>query len=235
MKIKNKDLAIYLGFKLNKIGDTYTPLELNELKDLELNHFNSFGEYVDIDLDILDFTNNLESITFKNFEIDDEIINKIKGYSKLKSLSFDHSLVDFEKISQLKIDYLSITNNALVRTDYFKNNMYKGLIITDSDLIDIKNIEHMTDLEFLHISNSNVINYELLEKLKKISILEFDETNISDISFLLELPNIKKVSLDKELYIKNIDIIKELKKRNVTFFERGYLPIVDYEDIKMSK
>lgn len=235
MKIRNKDLAIYLGFKLNKIGDEYSPLELSNLKELELNHFNSFNEYVDVDIEILNYTSNLESLTLKNFEITDEIIDAIKKYERLKLLSINHCIADFEKIAQIDVDYLSITDNALLRTDYFKDKNYKGLIVTDSDLIDIDNITHMKDLEFLHISNSNVVNYEKIENLKNLSTLHFDETNISNISFLLKLPNIKTVSLDKELYMKNIDIVNKLKEKDVLFIEKGYLPILDVEDKEMVK
>ena len=54
MKIRNKNLALYLDFKLNKIGDEFTVSELEELKEFSLNQLNDFGEYEEVDLEILE-------------------------------------------------------------------------------------------------------------------------------------------------------------------------------------
>lgn len=226
MQIKNKDLAIYLGFKLNKIGNVFSEEELKELKELNLNQLDGFGDYQEIDIEVLDYASNLETLVLRNFEINDEIINKLKKMNNLKSISLDSCLIDdFNKIGELDLDYLSITNNRFLTTDFLKGKQYRGLIITDSDLIDINNIKDMAELEFLHISNSHVTNSEQIKNLKNLNIVHIEHSDIKDISFLQELPNLKTVGIDKEMYNNNTKTVVELENRNVEFLEDGLVPI----------
>ena len=233
MQIKNNDLAIYLGFKLNKIGNEFTTSELSTLKELNMNQLDGFGEYQDIDLEVLDYTNNLESLVLKNFEITDDILDKLKKMNNLKSISFESCIIDdFNKIGELDIDYLSITENAHLRTDFLKDKKYRGLILDDSDLIDISNIHNMPDLELLHVSNSHVVNQDLLENLTNLSIIHVENSDINDISFLESLPKLITVGLDKEIYDNNLSTVTYLENNGVKILDQGLIPMNEEQNVK---
>lgn len=226
MKIVNKDLALYLGFKLNKIGNEFSEEELSKLKELSFNQLNSFGEYVEVDIDVLKYTKNLNNLEFRNFEITDNILEEIKNINTLNVLSFKHCIIDdFNKIGEINVDNLSITNNIKLNTNFLIGKQYERLCLNDSDYLDIQNMQDMNELTFLSISNSNVINSDCLKKLTGLNSLFIQNTNIDDISFLLELPNLKEVGIDRELYENNNEIIFELEERGVVFLDNGLIPI----------
>lgn len=231
MKIRNDNLALYLGFKLNKIGNEFTAQELSNLKELNMNQLNDFEEYEDIDLEVLDYTPNLETLVLKNFEITPELINKLKNIKNLKSVSFERCIIDdFNLIRELDVDYLAITKNAFLRTDFLKGKKYKALVLTDSDLIDIDNIKDMEGLETLYVSNSNVKNPELIGNFSNLSILHIENSNIEDISFLKNMNNLRSLGINRNLYEMSKDTVNCLKERKVDFLDNGYIPIVDIEE-----
>ena len=226
MQIKNKDLAIFLFFKLNKIGNEFSKNELATLKELTLNQLDIQGMVKDVDIEILDHTENLESITFKNFSITDEIIDKLKKIKSLKTVTFEKCIIsNFDRIGELDLDYLCITNNRFIRTDFLKGKSYLGLVLTDSDLLDINNIQHMTSLSFLNVSNSHIENPNLIGNLQGLSIVHIENSDIKDISFLESLPNLRTVGIDKEKYDNNLDTIVKLKEKEVDLLEQGYIEI----------
>lgn len=226
MQIKNKDLALFLDLKLNKIGNEFSSDELEKLKELVLNQYNIFNEFSEVDIEVLDFTKNLESLDLKNFEITDEIIDKIKKIETLKKLSLDHCLIeDFNKIGDIDVDYLGISNNKFLNTDFLKNKSYKGLMLSDSLSLDIENIKDMDNLKILNLSNSNIVNPSLISDLKSLNILHIENTDIKDISFLKELPELNEVGIDKKLYDYSYDIVSQLEDKDVLFLEKGIVPI----------
>ncbi len=235
MKIRNKDLALYLGFRLNKIGDEFTIEELSDLKELVIDQLNFVGEYEEVDIDVLDNVPNVETLTFKNFQITDEIIEKIKKFKNLKTLKFDRCIIDdFDKIGEIDVEYLAITRNAFLRTDFLRGkNGYKVLELTDSDLIDIDNLIDMKNLERLYISNSDVENYKELGELENLKVLHIENTNIEEIGFMRDLNKLSEVGIDKKLYHSCYDVVVELQDRNVIFLENGFVPIVDEMGKKM--
>ena len=234
MKIRNKDLALYLGFKLNKIGNEFTVEELSNLKELSIDQLNTFGEYEEVDIEVLDNVPNVETLTFKNYKITDELLEKIKKLKNLKSIKFDRCLIDdFNKIGELDVEYLSITNNCFLRTDFLKGkDKYKGLVLTDSDLIDIENIKDMKNLEILYVSNSEVVNPDEIGNLENVQVLHIENTEIEDISFMKKMKNLSKVGIDKKLYIGCLDVAQELEEKGVAFLENGFVPIVDEMGMK---
>lgn len=226
MQIKNKDLALYLGFKLNKIGNEFSSDELEQLKELVINQYNSFNEFCEVDLDVLNFTKNLERLELKNFEITDEIINKIKNIDTLNKLSLDHCLIDdFNKIGDMDVDFLEIFNNKFLRTNFLKNKNYKGLLLSDSLSIDIENIKDMNNLSILNLTNSNIVNPSLIGNLKSLKILHIEKTDIEDITFLKDLPKLSEVGIDRDLYDYSYDIVSQLEDKDVLFLEKGIVPI----------
>jgi len=228
MKIRNENLALYLGFKLNKIGNEFTTEELGELTELNLNQLNEFGEKEEVDVEVLDYTPNLETLTLRNFEITDELIERIKKMPNLKSIAFDRCLIsDFSKIGEINVDYLSISNNRFLTTDFLKGKKYKGLILNDSDNIDIANIADMEGLEVLYVTNSHVENPNMIGKLKDLRTLHVENSDIEDISFMQELEKLDTVGLDREMYVRSGSTINTLLDREVRFYENGYIPIIE--------
>ena len=235
MKIRNKNLALYLGFKLKKIGDEFTVEELSELKELAINQLNDFGEYEEVDIEVLDNVPNVETLTFRNYRVTDELIERIKKLKNLKSIMFERCLIDdFDKIGELDVEHLSITKNCNLRTDFLRGKTkYKSLFLTDSDLIDIENLKGMDNLETLYISNSDVKNPEDIGTLGNVSVLHIENTNIEDISFMRNMEKLRSVGIDKRLYISCNDVVNELEDRNVEFLENGFIPLTESKEAKM--
>ena len=227
MKIRNKNLALYLDFKLNKIGDEFTVSELEELKEFSLNQLNDFGEYEEVDLEILDYVPNVETLVLRNFKITDELLEKIKNIKNLKSISFERcSIDDFNKIGNLNVEFLSITGNPDLRTDFLKDSKkYKGLVLNDSDLIDIANLKDMSDLEFLHVSHSNIDNPEMIKNFNGLKSLYINDTDIDDISFLENMENLLTVGIDRDLYMFSGPVTNKLESKGTMFFDNGYIPL----------
>jgi Leucine-rich repeat (LRR) protein len=228
MKIRNENLALYLGFKLNKIGNEFTTEELGGLTELNLNQLNEFGEQEEVDVEVLDYTPNLETLTLRNFEITDELIEKIKKMPNLKSIAFDRCIIsDFSKIGEIDVDYLSITNNRFLTTDFLKGKNYKALILNDSDNIDIANIADMEGLEVLYVTNSHVENPDMIGKLKNIRTLHIENSDIEDISFMGDMENLTTVGLDRDAYVRSEGTVTKLLDRDVRFYDNGFIPIIE--------
>ena len=69
--IDNSELANYLMFKLDKLENEFSEEELEQIEELVLNPYDINEEYHELDLDVLKYFKNLQTISFSNLLITD--------------------------------------------------------------------------------------------------------------------------------------------------------------------
>ncbi|MGM9877823.1 MAG: hypothetical protein ACI33S_04150 [Bacilli bacterium] len=204
MRLKNKSISNYSKYKLSKIDDSFSIHELDRIDELVINNkiIESDNETFSF-YELYDF-NNLEKLTLRFFDIEEEYIIVLNYFKKLKDIVFDNC--NIFSIGKLKdLDSLSLIN---CKFDFNSMNMksLKNLTIINSK-IDLNSINEFTSLKYLNIS------YCTLDgnlKLQELEDLHIDNTNILDFSFLKELINLKSLTIDTYQYEKAKYLIDNL-------------------------
>ena len=82
IEIKSRSLNNYLTYKLDKLEEIYTQEELLTIKELVIDNDEN------LDITVLKYFENLESLELRNLNIDEQTLNIILSLKKLKDLKF---------------------------------------------------------------------------------------------------------------------------------------------------
>ena len=69
------------------------------------------------------------------------------------------------------------------------------LVVLESDIADLRGLEHAVNLYFLHLSNSRIVDLTPLTNLASLEVLKLYHNKISDISPLANLTNLEELNL----------------------------------------
>lgn len=223
IKFNSEQLTNYIGFKLDVLDNEFTQEQLNSLKELVIDY--EYG----LDLDILKYFNNLESLEIRNFEINKETLNIILSMNNLKDLSFQLCIfnttenMNMLNLKELHLDCCNIEDYSFV----FDMINLERLTLAGLKNLNIYELNKLINLKYLNISHTtcsnDVINITNLEELY------IDSSSIRNIDFVLDLSNLKKLSLSKEQYDNKIDIIEKIKNRDIEIYDYSIMLLGDEE------
>lgn len=223
IKFASQQLTNYIGFKLDVLENEFTEEQLNSLKELVIDY-----EY-NLELDVLKYFNNLETLEIRNFNIDESILKIILSMHNLKSLSFE--LCTFEttnNMNKLNLDELHL--NSCTMNDYsfvFDIKTLVRLTLTGVEQLDILQLNTLTNLKYLNISHTKCTNDVL--NIVNLEELYIDNSNITNLNFVLELPNLKILSLSEEQYKDKKEVIKKIKEKNIEIYDYSIMLLGDVE------
>ena len=222
--IDNSELANYLMFKLDKLENEFSEEELEQIEELVLNPYDINEEYHELDLDVLKYFKNLQTISFSNLLITDFDFENLYKMPNLTGLSFDKcTFENINKIKSLNLLELSIINCDIEDFSFvYGLNTLKSLSILNGNL-SLSKINNLKDLVFLEISSSKVNDIEKLT-LPLLEELYIDETDINNLDIIIDLSNLKKLGLSREQYENNKSIIEVLQNKNVELLNDGIVP-----------
>ena len=222
MVIKDKNLKMYLNILLNKNIEDITEEDCSTIKTISYENNDDPNQYI-LDLEELDYFPNLEGINFSNVLIRKKDLEKLKE-KNIQKLRIQHCAFDSS-------DNLSLLNNLKSleaidsyheNYDFLKNlNELEYLAITKpytKGFLSIENIIGMNHLKKLSLEQCNLDHIELLKELKELELINLLGSALSakTESYLKELPNLKKIYIDKEYDIEKLDPNIEIK---YTLFE----------------
>ena len=223
MKFNSEQLTNYIGFKLDVLDNEFTQEQLNSLKELVIDY--EYG----LDLDILKYFNNLESLEIRNFEINKETLNIILSMNNLKDLSFQLCIfnttenMNMLNLKELHLDCCNIEDYSFI----FDMINLERLTLAGLKNLNIYELNKLINLKYLNISHTtcsnDVINITNLEELY------IDGSSIRNIDFVLDLSNLKKLSLSKEQYENKNDIIEKIKNRDIEIYDYSIMLLGDEE------
>ncbi len=213
IKIESRGLNNYLTYKLDKLEEVYTEEELSTVDELVIDNDEN------LDITVLKYFINLETLEIRNMTIDNDTLNIILSLKKLKDLKFQ--LCEIENPNLLKeIKLLGLHLDCSKIDDYsfvYEMTELESLTLTGLSNLDIDKLNKLINLKYLNISHTqctdDVLNIESLEELY------IDSSTIKDINFTLNLPNLKTLSLSKEQYENKKEIINKLKSKNIEILD----------------
>lgn len=213
IKIESRSLNNYLTYKLDKLEEVYTEEELSTVDELVIDNDEN------LDITVLKYFINLETLEIRNMTIDNDTLNIILSLKKLKDLKFQ--LCEIENPNLLKeIKLLGLHLDCSKIDDYsfvYEMTELESLTLTGLSNLDIDKLNKLINLKYLNISHTqctdDMLNIESLEELY------IDSSNIKDINFTLNLPNLKTLSLSKEQYENKKEIINKLKSKNIEILD----------------
>ena len=134
--IDNSELANYLMFKLDKLENEFSEEELEQIEELVLNPYDINEEYHELDLDVLKYFKNLQTISFSNLLITDFDFENLYKMPNLTSLNFDKcTFENINKIKSLNLLELSIINCDIEDFSFvYGLNTLKSLSILNGNL-----------------------------------------------------------------------------------------------------
>jgi len=223
------------AFILSSIEDNFKQNKLSELQRLKRIYiFNKhksipFNKKYDIDIEetyaysdeYSGHSENAASYDEKKYEYDDETADDINPneYGFIEAIN----RMVFGGIDD------SITVEDL-------HNIEGELDLSDSEIVDLKGIEHCRNITILNLSGNHIDKIERLSGLGMLELLYLSDNNIESIDCLLNLQNLKELDisfnsiedisvllkLNELIYvnmldnpIKNRDVIKELEDRGI--------------------
>lgn len=218
--IKNKMIADYVMFKLDKLENDFTSEELDKIEELVINYDSKIDDN-SIDIDELKLFKNLKSLTIRNGYILNSYYSVFTKLENLEELALeDCEFENADLISSLKLKKLSLIN-CRINNYTFVNVIepLERLSITNA-IIDMSMINKLKNLKYLEISYSKAditkkVNIDSLEELY------IDNTNIKNLDFTNNLNNLKVLSIDAEQYAKNQNVIKKLRDRDITILNES--------------
>lgn len=183
MKIRTKSIIDQIELELNKDIEEVTEEDCNTIKDLIINGVNIIGEHQSIYIDDIKYFNNLESISINNMEIDELILETLKGIQTLKSIMFNEcEIFDFPTV------FFNVTN---VEFD-FCINYFADILNSFPNVVKLTlkgvNIDYIPKtVKYLNIQKSKIMNYEILNNLdlKELFISLTEYKNNSELYKLL--------------------------------------------------
>lgn len=209
-KIDDDKLFKYISFKLNKLDNDFSIEELKRINEVFINLDEMSN---DVFNDIIKLK-NLESIIIKNGSLYKEDINKLLSLNYLCKLSFDNVFleeIDFSKFNIIELTIIKCNINDFSFIN--KSNAITKLSLVNCD-ININNFDNLNELDYLDLSGSNVNNNFNINNIT-IKELYIDNCNINNLTFISKLINLKRLSIDKEQYDNNKNLVDELEKKGV--------------------
>lgn len=217
IKFESENLTNYIGFRLDKLEDEFTEEELNTLTELVIDYEPT------IDINLLKYFKNLETLELRNFDIDEHTIENIIFLKKLKNLKFQLCTIDsINKLNQINLTGLHL--DCCEMKDYsiiYEMTNLTELSLTGQENIDINKINNLTNLKYLNISHT-ICTKDVLN-LKNIEELYIDNTNIENIEFTLDMPKLIKLGLSDSQYNNKTEIINKLKQKNIQIYDYGIM------------
>ena len=223
--IKDKNLQIFLNLVLNKkIED----IELEDLKNIKMISYenNDDPQEYHLDLEELNYFSNLEDLNFSNILLTKENIEIIKKL-KIKKLRLNHCAIDSSNNLGLLQDLLSFESiDSYHETyDFLKNmNLLEYLAITKpytKEVLSLDSIASMNHLKKLTLEQCLIDKIEEIKNCKEIVLLNILGTKVplDIINTLKELPNLKKVYIDKDYDVEELKPKIEIKNTLFEFTE----------------
>lgn len=220
ININNNNLANYVMFKLDKLENSFTEQELNQIKEMVIDYKEENEDsYISLE-ELLKFK-KLESLTLRNGYIYNDNYEILLALVCLNSLTFENC--EFENadlISSLKLKSLSLINCKIESYLFISllNNLNELTIIKGK--VEISKINLLKDLKYLQLSYSRILDNTALT-LNNLEELYLDNTNITDFSFLNNLANLQKISIDENQYNNNKVFFDKLVKNNILVLNEG--------------
>lgn len=214
INIENENLANYIMFKLDKLDNGFTELELNQITEVVID----YNDEVDSSFSFLEELlklKNLKAITLRNGYIFNNNFNIFLNLNTLSDFTFENC--EFENadlIASLKLKSLSLINCKI--ENYAFISIFESLeqITIINGTIEFGKINILKKLKYLQVSYSNIIdNIEL--SINTLEELYIDNTNISSFSFLNSLSNLKRLSIDEKQYNINKNLFDKLINNNI--------------------
>lgn len=214
INIENKNLANYIMFKIDKIGNNFTEQDLNQITEVVID-YNNESESSFVFLDELKKLKNLKTITLRNGYIYNDNYNIFLNLNSLSEVVFENC--EFENansIAYLKLKSLSIINCKI--DSYAFINILEPLekLTVINGILEIKKINILKNLKYLQLSYSNITDDFDLD-ISSLEELYIDNTNINNFNFLNSLLNLKRISIDETQYNNNKELFNNLIKRNI--------------------
>lgn len=214
INIENKNLANYIMFKIDKIGNNFTEQDLNQITEVVID-YNNESESSFVFLEELKKLKNLKTITLRNGYIYNDNYNIFLNLNSLSEVVFENC--EFENansIAYLKLKSLSIINCKI--DSYAFINILEPLekLTVINGILEIKKINILKNLKYLQLSYSNITDDFDLD-ISSLEELYIDNTNINNFNFLNSLLNLKRISIDETQYNNNKELFNNLIKRNI--------------------
>ena len=228
--IKNENIANYVMFVLDKLDNEFTEEELNTITEITID-YEDVLENNSILKELLLFR-NLNTLNLRNAFIYNDDYNYLLNLEKLNNLYLDRcKFENADLIASLKLKSLSLINCEI------NNYLFVNLLTELEELtiingeVDIDNINKLTKLNYLQLSYSNILGNELVIKLDNLKELYVDNTNIRNLTFTNDLLNLNRLSIDEFQYKYNIELIKQLRNRNISIYNENMVEFLgdDYE------
>lgn len=223
IEIKSRSLNNYLTYKLDKLEEVYTEDELLQVDELVIDNDEN------LDITVLKYFKNLETLEIRNLDITNETLNIILSLNNLKDLKLQLcNIENIEKLKELNLKglHLDCSNIEDYSFVYEMTNL-ESLTLSGLKDLDIEKLNNLNNLKYLNISHTicsnDVLNIDSLEELY------IDNSNIRDINFVLNLPNLKVLSLSKEQYENKKELIDKLKSKNIEILDYGIMLLGELE------
>ena len=151
----------------------------------------------------------------------------------LKELEFDDSsqVTDLSPIDGMQFDVLSVAGHNIEDYSPLRTVHARVLWIKSGTLTDLDVVEHMTDVEELHLQGSKLANIAALRAMKKLTQLYIYGTAITDLSPLEGLP-IRTLQIES-CPLTDLSPVANLKK--LERFIVGECPVTDVTPLASSK
>ena len=223
--IKDKNLELYLNIVFNKKIEDITEEELKTIKTVSYENNDNPNNYR-IDLSDLDYFPNLEGINFHNVLLRRKDLEKLKE-KHIKKLRLHHSAIDDSNNLSLLEELESFESFDSYHESYdFLKDLKKLSYLAISKpyteaVIGVDNITSMTNLKKLTLENCKIDLIDLLKECKELELINLLGTKVPSnlITILKELPNLKKVYVDKTIDLEGLDSNTEVKNSLFEFPE----------------
>ena len=141
IEIKSTQLNNYLTYKLDKLEEEYTEEELKSVTELLIE------EDINLDISVLKYFSNLESLELRSIYVDDFVMNIILSLNKLTNIKFQ--LCEIQNASRLKeLNLIGLHLDCSKMNDYdfiYEMNNLEELTLTGSN-VDINKLNNLNNL-----------------------------------------------------------------------------------------
>lgn len=165
---------IYAMLKKDDSEELYK-YELKEIKKITLRKYNFLEEENAYYFNEIELFENLESISFNQFNISQEIVECINKCRSLKSVTFNHCKFEVEDEVVLDIESLYLTFSDINDLVNFKNcDKIKNIEIIECGEIDIKEAKVLNGIKKIEIYNSKITNAMEFVSVEGLEVLKLD-------------------------------------------------------------